>query len=151
MAIKPYLANPRDPVTVSVNKSSNPTTQLVKTIYEKYGFNSKAYTLIDKIYNKELSIEKAHQIGNTELQYMKELMDISIRKNPRGIHSVEEAQNQLTLKYIRNINDHPSSSHPHLRAISGLMQNSYILLWYWGKKRFFNLPLIIFTCILKTN
>lgn len=136
-SIKKYLGTPDNPVTKQIHASNEMIPKVLTHIFSNYKFNSKAYTLIHKILNRELTIEQAHAISNTEVPYLKNLMNITIQRNPIGIHSVEEEQNQISLKFIRSINDNPSLSHPNLQEIRNFTAKEVYSLMVLGKEEIF--------------
>jgi hypothetical protein len=135
--IKKYLGSADNSVSKQVFNSQESISKTLVSIFNQYKFNSKAYTLIHKIMNREITIEEAHRLGNTEVPYLKSLMSITIQKNPIGIHSVEEEQNQLSLKFIREINDNPSQSHPNLQEIRNFTAKEIYSLMVLGKEEIF--------------
>ena len=136
-SIKKYLGSPDNDITKQIHLSHEPIPKLILTIFNLYKFNSKAYALIHKIIHKEISVEEANRLGNTEVPYLKALMNITIQKNPIGIHSVEEEQNQISLKFIREINDNPSNSHPNLQEIRNFNAKEIYSLMVLGKEEIF--------------
>jgi hypothetical protein len=136
--IKKYLGIEENPLTQQLKLSKDRSAKILLDIYSRYKFNSKAYVLIHKILNNEMTIERAHEIGNSDIAYMKTLMNSTIQKNPKGIHSVEEEQNQVTLKFIREINDHPSNSHPNLQIINTLNPQELYSMMVLGKEEIFH-------------
>ena len=136
-SIKKYLASSDNPLIEQLKLSQDRSAKTILDIYNRYKFGSKSYVLLHKILNGELTIEKAHEIGNSDIAYMRALMNITIQKNPKGIHSVEEEQNQVTLKYIREINDHPSNAHPNLQIIQGFNTKELYSLMVLGKEEIF--------------
>lgn len=135
--LKKYLASEDNPLIQQLKLSPDRGAKTILDIYGRYKFNSKAYVLIHKILSGELTIDRAHEIGNSDVAYMRALMNITIQKNPKGIHSVEEEQNQVTLKYIREINDHPSNAHPNLQIIEGFTNKELYSLMVLGKEEIF--------------
>jgi len=136
-SIKKYLGNSEHDITKQVISSGEPIPKTLIQIYQQHQFNSKAYSLIHKILNRELTIDEAHRIGQSDVQYLKALMNITVQKNPIGIHSVEEEQNQLSLKFIRSINDNPSPSHPNLKEIKQFNAKEIYSLMVLGKEEIF--------------
>ena len=136
-SIKKYMGNSEHVITKQIMSSGEPIPKTIVQIYNQYQFNSKAYSLIHKILNKELTIDEAHRLGQSEVQYLKALMNITVQKNPIGIHTVEEEQNQLSLKFIRSINDNPSLSHPNLREIKQFNAKEIYSLMVLGKEEIF--------------
>lgn len=134
--VKKYLAN-ENPISKYISESKDPNAKIIEEIYRRYKFNSKSYALIHKIATKEYSIERCHDIGNYELGYLRALLSITTLKNPMGGHSAEEEQNQVSLKYIRNINDNPSSSHPHLQEMKEFTAEEIYSMMVLGKEEIF--------------
>ncbi len=137
LTIKKYLASSENVITKQVVASNDIASQTILKIYQQYKFNTKAYSLLHKIVSKELTIDQANELGNSELGYLRALMNITIQKNPIGIHSVEDEQNQVSLKYIREINDNPSNSHPHLMAIRSFRSQELYSMMVLGKEEIF--------------
>lgn len=137
-SIKKYLSNPENDIYKSLHAYKNDTINILFKIYDNYKFNTKAYTLLHKILTKEYSIEEAHAIGESQVDYLKALIDITIQKNPAGIHSVEEEQNQISLKMIREVNDNPSVNHPRLNTIRNLQAKEIYSLMILGKEEIFH-------------
>lgn len=136
-SIKKYLGSADHVITRQIHQLNEPIPKTILQIYDRYQYNTKAYSLIHKVLNRELTIDEAHRIGQSEVSYLKALMNITIQKNPIGIHTVEEEQNQLSLKYIRSINDNPSLSHPNLREIKMFNAKEIYSLMVLGKEEIF--------------
>lgn len=136
--IKKYLSNPENEVNKALLSTKNDTTQVLYNIYNRYKYNTKAYTLLHKILTREYTIDEAHAIGESQVDYLKALIDITIQKSPAGIHSVEEEQNQISLKMIREVNDNPVLNHPRLNIIRGLQADEIYSLMILGKEEIFH-------------
>jgi hypothetical protein len=136
-SIKKYLGNSDNVIAKTIQASTEPIPKTIIGIFNQYQYNTKAYSLIHKILNRELTLDEAHRIGQSEVPYLKTLMSITVQKNPLGIHSVEEEQNQLSLKFIRSINDNPSQSHPNLREIKQFNAKEIYSLMVLGKEEIF--------------
>lgn len=136
-SIKKYLGNSEHIITKQIMTSNEPIPKTLVQIFNQYQFNSKAYSLIHKILNREISVDEAHRIGQSDVQYLKALMNITVQKNPIGLHSVEEEQNQLSLKFIRSINDNPTQSHPNLKEIRQFNAKEIYSLMVLGKEEIF--------------
>ncbi|MCE2962828.1 MAG: hypothetical protein ACK5UE_06480 [Chitinophagales bacterium] len=136
-SIKKYLGNPDHLLTKQIMASNEPIPKTLIQIFNQHQFNTKSYSLIHKILNRELTIDEAHRIGQSDVQYLKALMHITVQKNPIGLHSVEEEQNQLSLKFIRSINDNPSQSHPNLKEIKQFNAKEIYSLMVLGKEEIF--------------
>lgn len=135
-SIKKYLGS-ENVISKQIYASKEPIPQTIINIYDKYKFNTKAYTLIHKIMNRELTIDEAHAISQSEVPYLKKMMNITVQNNPVGIHSVEDEQNQISLKFIRAINDNPIPNHPNLREIQNFNAKEIYSLMVLGKEEIF--------------
>lgn len=136
-SIKKYLGSPDNVITKEIHKSTESIPKTLLAIYNQYGFNTKSYSLIHKILNRQITIDEAHLISQAEVPYLKHLMSITVQPNPIGIHTVEEEQNQLSLKFIRAINDNPSPNHPNLREIKLFNAKEIYSLMVLGKEEIF--------------
>lgn len=135
--VKKYLGNDDDPLTKQVRLSSNPSARAIVEIYHQYKFNTRAYALLDKILLHDMTIARAHEVGSSHVSYMRTLMNTSFKPNAKGLHSVEEEQNQVSLKFIREINDNPSSGHPNLQIIRSFSSQELYSMMVLGKEEIF--------------
>lgn len=137
-SIKKYLSNPENDICRALNTNPNEASKILFSIYEQYKFNSKAYTLLDKILRKEMTIEDAHLIGNSQIDYIQKLCQISVSKNAFGIHSVEAEQNELSLILIRQINDNASSQNSSLIKIKQFTGKELYSFMILGREELFD-------------
>lgn len=134
--IKKYMGTDNI-ISKIVRESNDPYAKIIEDIFDKYKFGSKAYSLIHYIKTNKYTVQQANELGNNELGYLKALLHISTQHSAAGIQSVEDEQNQVSLKYIRNINDHPSASHPHLQAIRDFNSQELYSMMVLGKEEIF--------------
>lgn len=137
-SIKKYLSNPENEVYRTLQSQPNEASKILFSIYEKYKFNTKAYTLLDKILRKELTIEDAHLIGNSQIDYVQKLCQISTSRNAFGMHSVEAEQNELSLILIRQINDNASPQNATLQRIKQYTGKELYSFMILGREELFD-------------
>lgn len=104
MKIKTYLHS-WNPVHQRVKGSENRLTSLLYDIFQEKGTVSKAYVLINDIFNVKLSIDEAHEIGKNDNELFEYLIEMRADKKLNGEHSVDEALKYQCLKHVRVIND----------------------------------------------
>jgi hypothetical protein len=137
-SIKKYLSNPENDIYRTLNTQPNEASKILFSIYEKYKFNTKAYTLLDKILRKEMTLEDAHLVGNSQIDYVQKLCQISISKNAFGMHSVESDQNELSLILIRQINDNATPQNPTLVKIKQYTGKELYSFMILGREELFD-------------
>ncbi len=74
-------------------------------IREKYNLKTNAYALIDEIANGNLTIEQANTIGESPEKYLRTMLKIRTKRNPLGVHSLEDDLEIYSLKFVRVLND----------------------------------------------
>ncbi len=74
-------------------------------IREKYNLKTNAYALIDEIANGNLTIEQANTIGENPEKYLRTMLKIRTKRNPLGVHSLEDDLEIYSLKFVRVLND----------------------------------------------
>ena len=136
--VKKYFGNSEHLVTQSLKNANNDTINILFSIYQKYGYNSKAYFFLDKLVSKALTIDEAHRIGENQISFLRTLCNVSVSKPfPLGKLNVEEEINQLGLKLIRQINDNPSVSNPTLNQLQQFDAKELYSLMIQGKEELF--------------
>ncbi len=70
-------------------------------IREKYNLKTNAYALIDEIANGNLTIEQANTIGESPEKYLRTMLKIRTKRNPLGVHSLEDDLEIYSLKFVR--------------------------------------------------
>jgi hypothetical protein len=104
MKIKTYLHS-WNAVHQRVKASDNRLTKQVYEIFEEKGSSTRAYVLLNDIFNGKLSIEEAHTIARYDSSLFEYLITMRSVATLNGEHSVDEALKYQCLKHVRVIND----------------------------------------------
>ncbi len=104
MKIKTYLHS-WNPVHQRIKTSTNRMAMEVYDIFRRKGGATRAYVLINDIYNGKLSIDEAHQIAKNDNTFFEYLIAMRADESLNGEHSVDEALMHQCLKQVRVIND----------------------------------------------
>jgi hypothetical protein len=104
MKIKTYLHS-WNLVHQRIKGSTNRITNEVYGIFEKKGAATRAYILLNDIFNGKLSIEEAHEIAKLDKTLFEYLIAMRADATLNGEHSVDEALMYQCLKHVRVIND----------------------------------------------
>ncbi len=104
MKIKTYLHS-WNSVHQKIKGSSNELTELVYEIFREKGTATRAYILLNDIYNSKLTIDEAHEIAKFDSTLFEYLITMRADINLLGEHSVDEALKHQCLKHVREIND----------------------------------------------
>lgn len=102
--VKRYF-NPNDAIYKALKTSNDSTVKIILQIMARYNRRSNAFTLIDDIVNKKLTIEKADAIGTNPEKYLKAMLRIRAKKEPLGEASLEDELQIYALKFVRVVND----------------------------------------------
>lgn len=84
--------------------TQNDTINLIYAIYKQSSTLSNAFYLLQKIADKELSIQQADSIGKNDNYLFKTLIEISKKENPLAQKSVNDKLSYLSTLIIRPIN-----------------------------------------------
>lgn len=114
LSVKKYLGGGH-PINFVLNNSNDTIVKLILNIYRLYGVKTNAYVLIDGIYNKMLSIEKADSVTKVDLRYLMFMLRIRKKDNPLAKYSLDRELEYTALKYVRNINDLHDVADPKVR------------------------------------
>ncbi len=125
------------PIYNSMFISNNPTMAKILEINEKYRRNTKAYILLDKIMNKELTIEEADAIGESEF-YFKNLLEIRAKKDPLAEVSLDREITYEALEYVREVNLlHEESDVVRFKIVKDLYAAELYTLIVYGEDEIF--------------
>ncbi len=104
VTVKRYF-NPSDVIFKALKTSDDTVVKIVLEIMAKYTRRSNAFTLIDDIANGRCTIEQADEIGSDPAKFLQAMLRIRARKNPLGVHSLEDDLTIYSLKFVRVLND----------------------------------------------
>jgi hypothetical protein len=117
MKIKTYL-HTWNPVHQRVKTSQTRLTNEVYRIYQEKGTTTRAYILINDIYNGKLSIDEAHAVAKDDVSLFTYLIKMRSASPLNGEHSVDEALMYQSLKQVQLINElHEESDAVRFRSL----------------------------------
>lgn len=114
LSVKKYLGSAH-PIRSILYNSNDSIIKLIIGIYKNYGSKTNAYTLLDGIYNGNISLEKADSIGSVDLRYLIHMLKIRKQENPLAENSLNKELEFTALKYVRNINELHDIADPKIR------------------------------------
>jgi hypothetical protein len=101
---KGYLYS-QNPVSLAIRNSYDPWMVTFVKIYTELGMRSRAYTFLDDVYSKKMTITSADKISNDPALFIKRLIDLISRKQVVARFTIEKELQELCLKQVREIND----------------------------------------------
>jgi len=104
VTVKRYF-NPNDAIYKALKTSNDTVVKVILLIKDKYTRKSNAYALIDDIMAGNLTMQQADAIGSDPQKYLLTMLRIRARKNPLGVHSLEDDLTIYSLKFVRVLND----------------------------------------------
>lgn len=110
---KYFLRN--QPVYNALFISTDPVINTIVSINEQFRRNTKAYVLLDKIMNREISIADADAIGKDKKKYFNALLETRAKKNPLAEISLDRELNYEALEFVREVNHLHEFSDPKIR------------------------------------
>ena len=118
MKIKTYLHS-WNAVHQRTKASTNRITKQVYEIFQDKGTSTRAFVLLNDIYNGKLTIDEAHNIARFDSSLFEYLISMRGRDvSLNGEHSVDEALKYQCLKHVRIINDlHEESDAVRFRSL----------------------------------
>lgn len=134
-AKKYFIRN--QPIYNALFMSTNAIVSKILEINEKYRRNTKAYILLDKIMNNELTIDEADAIGNSEA-YFKNLLEIRAKENPLAELSLDREINYEALEFVREVNHlHEENNTTRFAGIQSLTATELYTLIVYGEDEIF--------------
>ncbi len=93
-------------VFLDMRKSKGrPFINQMMDIYESVGSNSKAYILIDDIYENRLTAKQAHWVGRDRDSLFKHLLNLKTTKEKYGSFSIDDELTYMASRKVQNINE----------------------------------------------
>lgn len=132
MKVKTWLHS-WNPVHQRVKTSEDRLTQEVYRIFKEKGTATKAFVLINDVYNGKLTIQEAHDIASNDATLLDYLIKMKTSDNSiHGLHSVNESLTYLALKRVRVVNDlHEESDAVRFASLSNYSaKEMYMLMVY---------------------
>ena len=135
-AKKYFIRN--QPIYNALFMSTDPGVKSILAINERYGQNTRAYVLLDKIVKKEISITQADSIGKSKY-YFKNLLEIRANKTPLAELSLDREVEYEALEYVREVNHLHEESNPEVRfaMVKNLTATELYTLIVYGEDEIF--------------
>ncbi|MBC7426927.1 MAG: hypothetical protein H7321_10370 [Bacteroidia bacterium] len=102
-AVKQYFGSTHH-ISRSLQASKDPVVMLIMTIYKTYGMQSKAYSLLDLIYNGQMDLEDAEIVSKMPEQFYKVLIELRKKKNIYANYSVDKELQTLAMETVVEVN-----------------------------------------------
>ena len=126
------------PIYKALTTSSNPIIIKLLEINERFRSNTKAFILIDKIINKELTLDQADALENDNNLYLQELLETRAKANPIGELSLDRELNYVALEYVREVNQlHEENNETRFVGIKKLSAAELYTLIVYGEDEIF--------------
>ena len=131
--VKGYLYS-QNAVSNSIRNSKNSWMMVLVKIYNEVGMRSRAYSFLDDIYKKKISINTADSYGNESNIYLKKLIAMIGRKQVAARFTIEKELQELSLKQIREINDlHEEKEEKRFMSLQSLSASEIYTLMVLGE------------------
>lgn len=138
-------------VSNDVRSSTDPVVQAFARIAKDLGTTSRAFILLDEVYRQTLTPTKAHEICKYDSVLLPRLLELRMKQDILGIHSVDESLQNLSLKKIREINElHNEPNNVRYASVAELSaEELYILMTYSEEEIFTSTFLELYTRLMK--
>ncbi len=131
--VKGYLYS-QNTVSNSIRKSKNPWMMVFVKIYAEVGMRSRAYSFLEDIFQKKITISTADVYGNESSVYLKKLIELISRKQVAAKFTIEKELQELSLKQIRDINDlHEENDEKRFLKVQSLTASELYTLMVLGE------------------
>jgi hypothetical protein len=101
--IKQYLGS-NHMIDRTIKNSQDSVVLVIKNIQNTYGTQSKSYALLDPIFNKKLTYQKAETISKDEQLFYKQLIELRKQKNILAEYTVDNELENLAMQRVLEIN-----------------------------------------------
>jgi hypothetical protein len=102
-AIKQYFGS-NHLIDRAVKNSKDTVVQLIYTIYQRYGTQSRAYALIEYIYRKQMDLEDAESLSKNPRLFYKTLIELRKKENVLADYTVEKELETIGMERVVEIN-----------------------------------------------
>ena len=135
-AKKYFIRN--QPIYNALFMSTNPIVNKLLEINERFRNNSKAFILIDKIMNNELTLDQADVLEKDNKAYFQALLETRAKLKPIGEISLDRELNYVALEYVREVNQlHEESNETRFTGIKKLTAAELYTLIVYGEDEIF--------------
>jgi hypothetical protein len=134
-SLKRYIYNSSHPIAVLLQKSNDTVIGQIMKMPAVVGYQSKAYILADAIVRKRLTPTQAENICHSPQCMFKELVNIAKQKDYIGRYSVDRELTDLSLRFLREINDNIASNEPEpFRIVENFSKEEIYFLMVFGRE-----------------
>lgn len=130
---KRYYSSP-GPVNSLLRQSKDPFVRKSFEIYARFGQKSRAYLLLDKIVNGNMSVETADSIGNKPDQLFRLLVQISMQYESNVTFSIYRYLNTYSVDAMRKINQEALSATYTFESFKNRSPEEMFVLLSYGYK-----------------
>lgn len=131
--VKGYLYS-QNPVSSAIRKSYNAWMVTFVKIYNEVGMKSRAYSFIEDIFWKKITVANADKYGNDHNLYIKKLIELIGRKQVAAKFTIEKELQELCLKQVRDINDlHEEKDEKRFASTNSLTANEIYTIMVLGE------------------
>ncbi len=135
--VKGYMYS-QNPVSQSIKSSANTWLKTFERIYSELGMRSRAYALLDDIYYNRLTIYQADKIGNDMNGYLKKLVVLIAKPSSMARFTIEKELQEMSLKFIRDINDlHESKDEIRFASVNNLSSSEIYTILVLGESEIY--------------
>lgn len=131
--VKGYLYS-QNPVSSAIRKSYNAWMITFVKIYSEVGMKSRAYSFLEDIFWKKITVTNADKFGNDPNLYIKKLIELIGRKQVAAKFTIEKELQELCLKQVRDINDlHEEKDEKRFASTNSLTANEIYTILVLGE------------------
>lgn len=105
MHVSFYMGQNNAVFTVMNAAKNKPQIELMLSVFNKVGSNSRAYLLLDDIGSYKVTTQEAHELGRDREALFKYLMKLRAKPSINGSFSVDDELTYSSLQWVRAINE----------------------------------------------
>lgn len=135
--VKGYLYS-QNAVNTAIRNSENDWMKTFVKIYNEVGLKSLAYSFLEDINTKKISISNADKLSSEPIIYMKKLIELINKNQVTARYTIEKELQELCLKQIKVINDlHEEKDEVRFASINNLKANEIYTLIVMGESEIY--------------
>ncbi len=135
--VKGYLYS-QNAINTSIRNSENDWMKTFVKIYNEVGLKSLAYSFLEDINTKKISISNADKLSSEPIIYMKKLIELINKNQVTARYTIEKELQELCLKQIKVINYlHEEKDEVRFASINNLKANEIYTLIVMGESEIY--------------
>ena len=135
--VKGYLYS-QNAINTNIRNSENDWMKTFVKIYNEVGLKSLAYSFLEDINTKKISISNADKLSSEPIIYMKKLIELINKNQVTARYTIEKELQELCLKQIKVINDlHEENDEVRFASINNLKANEIYALIVMGESEIY--------------